>query len=133
VQPGRIFGADPRFPGVAPFAQGLELVDEWYSYKNFAADLHVLLWLGTWSLQNTGPGSCYRRAPYPIAWTRRHGKGRVFYLGLGHTPEVWRNPVFLDLVAGGIRWAGGQGPAPRPDVARVTPGYRETPPRDRAP
>lgn len=41
----------------------------------------------------------------PVAWVRHHGKGRVFYLSLGHSTPSQQNPGFLKLVSGAVRWA----------------------------
>jgi hypothetical protein len=41
----------------------------------------------------------------PAAWTRRHGRGRVFYCSVGHDPDVLREPGPLELVVRGILWA----------------------------
>jgi hypothetical protein len=47
-----------------------------------------------------------------IAWTRRHGKARVFYIQLGHGRAAYRNETFRKIVARSIRWAA---PAAVPD------------------
>jgi type 1 glutamine amidotransferase len=56
---------------------------------------------------------------FPMSWIRRQGKGRVFYLGLGHSPHVfWNAPVLAHLLAG-IQYALGDLPAnDAPDGAR---------------
>jgi uncharacterized protein len=41
----------------------------------------------------------------PLAWTRRYGRGRVFYDALGHPPETWQDPVNGRLLARGVAWA----------------------------
>src|SRR5262245_15879602 len=41
----------------------------------------------------------------PIAWTKYYGKGRVFYLSLGHTVDVIRQPEALTLITRGMLWA----------------------------
>jgi type 1 glutamine amidotransferase len=41
----------------------------------------------------------------PLVWTRRDGRGRVFYDALGHPPETWQDPVNSRLVARGVAWA----------------------------
>jgi type 1 glutamine amidotransferase len=130
-QKGRVFCSDPKFPGFAGAKDGFTMMEEYYSFKNLAKDLHVLLWLGTWSMMNTGKDSVYRRAPYPLAWARTHGKGRVFYTALGHRDDVWSNPLFQDMLVGGIKWAVGDARAAiKPNLASVTPYYNEIPPND---
>jgi type 1 glutamine amidotransferase len=44
----------------------------------------------------------------PISWVRDEGDGRVFYLSLGHNPEVYGNPQYRKLLTQGIRWATGE-------------------------
>ncbi len=41
----------------------------------------------------------------PVAWTKYYGKGRVFYLSLGHTVDVIRQPEALTLITRGMLWA----------------------------
>ena len=133
-QPARVLCADRKFPGFADCKDSFVLLDDWYSLRNLGKDLHVLLSLATWSMKNTGGESVYRRPPYPIAWARKHGKGRVFYTGLGHREEVWANPQFQNMLVGGIRWATGVAPAAvKPNIATVTPEFDEMPPKDPPP
>jgi uncharacterized protein len=130
-QKGRVFCSDPKFPGFAEAKDGFTMMEEWYSFKNLAPDNHVLLWLATWSVLNTGRDSVYRRAPYPLAWVRPYGKGRVFYTALGHRDDVWANPMFQNMLVGGIKWATGEAKASiKPNIAAVTPYYQEIPPND---
>jgi hypothetical protein len=42
----------------------------------------------------------------PVAWTKPWGKGRVFYLALGHNPEACRHEMFRLLLQRGAKWAG---------------------------
>ncbi len=43
---------------------------------------------------------------WPVAWTKSWGKGRVFYLALGHDPAACRDANFGLLLCRGVRWAG---------------------------
>lgn len=93
---------DANFPGAA--ANDFVLFEEWYAQKNFAPDLHVILRQETAGMK----GAMYNRPPYPSTWARNHGKGRVFYTSMGHREDVWKNPIFTNLLTGGISWAGGR-------------------------
>jgi uncharacterized protein len=42
---------------------------------------------------------------YPVAWSKMHDKGRVFYTSLGHRPDVWKTGWYQQHLLGGIRWA----------------------------
>ncbi len=100
-QKARVTVADAKFPGMASVPAEFTLHEEWYSLKNFAPDLHVLLVLDPAGMT----GGEYQRAPYPSTWVRRDGKGRVFYSNMGHREDVWDNPIFQSVVFGGLEWA----------------------------
>lgn len=117
---------DPAFPGMEKAGQGFDLLEEWYSLKNFAPDLHVLLVNETEGMK----GKDYQRPPYPATWARQHGQGRVFYTSMGHREDVWTNPLFQEILMGGIRWAARQVDADlTPNIQQVTPQAHVLPPR----
>lgn len=89
---------DTTFPG-AP-AKDLTLKEEWYALINFAPDIRVILQQQTAGMT----GDMYKRDPYPSTWTRNHGKGKVFYSSLAHREDTWKNPLFTDLLLGGLGW-----------------------------
>jgi type 1 glutamine amidotransferase len=116
---------DTKFPGFEDLKDGVELFEEWYSIKNFAKDLHVIL------VQETAgmTGNLYVRRPYPATWARLYGKGRVFITSMGHREDVWTNPVFQKILVGGISWAVGRVDADiTPNIETVTPHYADLPP-----
>jgi type 1 glutamine amidotransferase len=41
----------------------------------------------------------------PVAWTRRHGDGRVFYSSLGHQPTDLEVHEAGELLRRGMLWA----------------------------
>lgn len=48
-------------------------------------------------------------AEMPVAWTKKWGKGKVFYSALGHTAEeLMNNPEVLAMTIRGIQWAAGK-------------------------
>jgi type 1 glutamine amidotransferase len=123
-QTGRVRVIDPGFPGLAGIPSPWELTEEWYSLKEFAPDLHVLLVLDTAGMT----GAAYRRPPYPIAWARHEGKGRVWFDAMGHREDVWDHPLFQAMLIGGIEWAGGRRMAPvAPNLASAAPGALHLP------
>jgi type 1 glutamine amidotransferase len=93
---------DPKFPG-AKKLKDFELNEEWYSLKNFTADIHVILVQDTKGMK----GKDYERPSFPATWARKHHKGRVFYTSMGHRDDVWKNPAFQELLMGGLSWAAG--------------------------
>ncbi|MGE3780174.1 MAG: ThuA domain-containing protein [Pirellulaceae bacterium] len=116
---------DAKFPGMAVANEGFEMHEEWYSLKNFAPDLHVLLVNETTGMQ----GKDYQRPRFPATWARHHGDGRVFYTSMGHREDVWTNPVFQSIFVGGIHWATRTVDADIPaNIAQVTPAANTLPP-----
>jgi len=133
-QTARVVCVDARFPGLAACKQPFDQIEEWYSLKNLAKDMHVLMYLQTWTMKNTGEDSVYRRPPFPVTWTRMEGKGRVFFTALGHREDVWASPLFQQMVVGALKWATGETSADvKANAATVTPGFTELPPDDKAP
>jgi type 1 glutamine amidotransferase len=124
-QQSRMIPADRGFPGMEGFPDDFRPLEEWYSLKNLAANLHVILVQDTQGMK----GNMYQRPPYPAAWARSYGSGRVFYTNMGHREDVWTNPVFKNLVVGGIHWASGAVRARiQSNLQQVAPGASQNPP-----
>jgi type 1 glutamine amidotransferase len=125
LQTANVIINDPKFPGLDGVQSPVSLMEEWYSMKDFAPDIHVICTLDT----STMNGLAYKRAPYPVVWARMNGRGRVFYNAIGDRSENWQNTFFLNLLAGGIRWAIGDASASvSPNLKTAAPGYAEIPP-----
>jgi type 1 glutamine amidotransferase len=123
-QPTTMTVVDPKFPGAGNLGSGFKMLEEWYSLKNFADDLHVILVNETKDMHDKP----YERPPYPATWIRNYGKGRVFYTSMGHREDVWTSPQFQDLVVGGITWAVGDAEADcSPNISAVTPKANDLP------
>jgi len=126
LQDANLIVNDPKFPGLEGVTSPVSFNEEWYSLKDFMPDLHVVLTLDTQGMK----GECYQRAPYPVTWTRMHGRGRVFYTAMGDRPENWRNEFFLNLLAGGIRWSVEDARAQSSvNLKEAAPGYADIPPK----
>ncbi|GIW95670.1 MAG: hypothetical protein KatS3mg110_3711 [Pirellulaceae bacterium] len=124
-QTARMRVVNRHFPGMEMAGESFELFEEWYSLKNFAPDLHVLLVNETEGME----GRDYQRPSFPATWCRRHGHGRVFYTSMGHREDVWTNPLFQAILMGGILWAAGVVEAQTPPNLRdVTPHADQLPP-----
>jgi type 1 glutamine amidotransferase len=109
---------DPKFPGCEGLGESFELMEEWYTFKKFAKDLHVILVQETEGMK----GPSYQRPPFPATWAHNYGKGRVFYTSLGHREDVWTNKIFQQILLGGIAWALGNAKADiPPNIDQVTP------------
>jgi uncharacterized protein len=109
---------DSKFPGLSKAGEKYKLFEEWYSLKNFAKDMHVILVQETAGMVDKD----YERPPYPATWARKQEKGRVFYTSMGHREDVWTNPIFQSIVVGGLQWITGQVEADiTPNIESVTP------------
>jgi hypothetical protein len=116
---------DKQFPGTAKLGSSFTKNEEWYSLKNFADDLHVILVNETSGMH----GAPYQRPAYPATWIRKYGSGRVFYTSMGHREDVWTSPEFQNLIIGGITWAVGDASADtEANIKTVTPQANEMPP-----
>ncbi len=125
-QTARARVVNPDFPGFAGLGDTIELYEEWYSLKEFRDDLHVLLVMETAGMD----GVDYERPPFPLAWARMEGLGRVYYNALGHREDVWSNPDFQSMLVGAIEWTSGQAEAEIPtNIRTVTPEADVFPPK----
>ncbi|MGA0557625.1 ThuA domain-containing protein [Larkinella sp. VNQ87] len=81
--------------------------DEWYNFKQSVRGknrIQVLLTLNEQSYVAKWPKAM--EGDHPISWTNTVGKGRIFYTGLGHTPETFTDPNAMPHIVAGIEWAG---------------------------
>ena len=97
----------PSHPATAHLGARYRVFDEIYRFtRNNRAEVTPLLTLDRYpddGLDHAGaPGDL------PLAWTRAHGQGRVFYTALGHRDELWLDTTFQRHVVGGLRWALGR-------------------------
>lgn len=77
--------------------------DEWYNYKYIAKGLHVLITIDEKSYTGGENGD-----NHPMAWYHQYDGGRAFYTELGHTDESYADPLYLQHLLGGIKYAMGQ-------------------------
>ncbi len=107
---------DLGFPATSHFQKTFQVRDEIYQTKGFSRDKYrVLMTLDTAKTDMTKKGVKHKEVP--ITWVREYGKGRVFYCGLGHPPEVWSRPDIRKMWIEAVKWAMGLIPGdatPRP-------------------
>lgn len=87
----------PILAGVKPFGSIASL----YRNTGVADDVELLL-------TGTIPGHTE-----PLAWTRIHNGGRIFYTSLGH-PKDFENEVFRRMLANALFWTAEREPVRRP-------------------
>jgi type 1 glutamine amidotransferase len=89
-------------PATRGLGEELAVFDEIYEFKRLDPNrIDVLLGLDKHP-QTGAPGE------FPLAWTREHGKGRIFYTALGHREDVLEAGWFRRHLEGGIAWALGR-------------------------
>jgi type 1 glutamine amidotransferase len=85
-------------PATAGLGDRFALTEEFYTFReNPRPRVQVLLRLDPASVGSTGD--------FPLAWTRSHGTGRVYYNALGHFSSTWNDSRFQQQITGAIRWA----------------------------
>jgi uncharacterized protein len=76
-------------PSTAPLPDPWSWSDEWYEFESEPVGVEPLVVLAD------EPGRA-------LSWRGRLGQGRTWYTALGHRPEAYSDPVFVDHVWGGI-------------------------------
>lgn len=79
-----------------------ERTDEWYNFKNINPAIKVILTIDETSYEGGKNG-----ANHPMAWYHEYDGGRSYYTALGHTDESYIDPLFLQHLLGGIKYAVG--------------------------
>lgn len=79
--------------------------DEWYNFKWVYPHLNILLAIDENSYQ-AGRGKMGEN--HPMSWYHQYDGGRSFYTALGHTDESYTEPLFIQHLLGGIKYAMGQ-------------------------
>jgi len=77
--------------------------DELYNFKWMAPNLHVLITIDEKSYTGGNMG-----ANHPMSWYHSYDGGRAFYTELGHTDESYSDPLYLQHLLGGIKYAMGR-------------------------
>lgn len=109
---------DPASPLNAVFqGSSFQIADQAFQFQEptLRDHLHVLLSI---DVEKTGLAPNRRILPvrshdldFPMSWIRSYGKGRVFYSGIGHGPQVFWNSAMLSHFLAGIQYALGDLPA----------------------
>lgn len=93
---------DPSHEVAKAIPQPLQVLDEIYEFERYdPARVRLLLYVARHP-ETGAPGE------YPLAWTREHGKGRVFYTALGHRDDVLTSEWYGAHLLAGIQWALGK-------------------------
>ncbi|RYY34234.1 MAG: ThuA domain-containing protein [Sphingobacteriaceae bacterium] len=74
--------------------------DEWYNFKQLNPGVHVLITIDEATYKGGTNGNTH-----PMAWYHEFDGGRAYYTELGHTDESYTEPLFLQHLLGGIKYA----------------------------
>ncbi|MHC0441979.1 ThuA domain-containing protein [Flavobacterium sp. 3-210] len=80
-----------------------ERKDELYNFKYINPDVNVLIKVDESSYKGGKHGD-----NHPLAWYHDYDGGRAFYTALGHSPESYSDPLFVQHLLGGINYAFGK-------------------------
>jgi type 1 glutamine amidotransferase len=97
---------DPTAPTMAGLTMPtLHRIDEWYSFQQHpeAMGMTVLMSLDESTLPPDYPSNLLM-GYHAITWTHERLGGRVFYTALGHMPDTYSQPWFLDMLGRAIDW-----------------------------
>jgi type 1 glutamine amidotransferase len=96
---------DPKFPGMKHWPREFTQLDEIYQIKNFSrANTRVLMRLDANKVDLTNPLVHRKDKDFAVTWAKMHGKGRVFYTGLGHVEANWDKPEMQTMFTEAIKW-----------------------------
>jgi cytochrome c len=106
IQTATVNVTDRTHPSTAALPATFSRTDEWYNFRtNPRGEVHVLTLVDEKSYTGGTMGD------HPLSWCHEFEGGRVWYTAMGHTEESYTEPLFLDHVLGGIRYAAGVAPA----------------------
>lgn len=109
VQDATVRVEDKNHPSTRTLPREWKRHDEWYDFReNPRARVNVLMRLDESTYKGGAMG-----ADHPIAWYHRYDGGYSWYTAGGHTRESYSEPLFLEHILGGIRWAAGLDRSPK--------------------
>ncbi|MBT8235527.1 MAG: PQQ-dependent sugar dehydrogenase, partial [Bacteroidia bacterium] len=104
VQTGLIKVTKPNHIATAALPSTWEITDEFYNFKSIDPNNQVLMTIDESTYEGGTNGS-----NHPMAWYKEYDGGRSFYTALGHSIEQFNEPLFIDHLLGGIKYAIGLG------------------------
>src|SRR2546423_872098 len=78
--------------------------DEFYNFKSIDPTIHALVEIDEQSYEGGTNG-----AHHPMSWYHDFDGGRAWYTNMGHTEATYTEPLFLQHLLGGLRYAIGTG------------------------
>jgi len=103
IQPATLKVVDATHPSTVHLPVEWKRTDEWYNFRHDPAPHGRALLV----IDETSYSGGTMRTRHPMAWCQEYDGGRAWYTALGHTIETYGEPLFLEHLLGGIRWAAG--------------------------
>lgn len=100
IQDAKLSIIEPKNKIVKGLPQPWPHKDEWYNFKSFNPTVKVLIKVDETSYQGGN-----MKNDHPISWYHKFDGGKVFYTALGHTKECYTDPLFLQHLLAGMKWA----------------------------
>ncbi len=94
-----------RHQSSSPIVEGIDDFDLYSEQYYLHVDPAVDVLATTLIIDSRGPHTPNGIVAMPVVYTKRWGKGRVFYNSLGHHNSVWDIPQAAELMRRGMRWA----------------------------
>ncbi len=113
---------DTDHPLAQPFGKEFKVQDEIYMYTHWHPEnVRVLMSIDYAGSPTKGTVDAVHGFHTPVAWVRSWGDGKIYFNNLGHRPETWTNPAFLESIATAVKWVRGDiegSTTPNPEVSR---------------
>jgi TonB family protein len=103
VQKAVIWITNKNHPSTKELPYKWARVDEWYNYTNDLPDNIKVLATVDESTYEGGTAGKY----HPFCWYHEYEGGRCWYTSGGHTIESYSDPLFMNHILGGIKYAAG--------------------------
>lgn len=92
---------DPDHPLTAGMEDFTVVSEQYYMHVDPAVRVHAT----TRFPVADGPHTPNGAVDMPVVWTKKWGKGKVYYCSLGHVAEIVRMPEVTELMRKGFNWA----------------------------
>lgn len=96
---------DPDNIATAHLPRVWKRFDELYNFKWIGSDLHILITIDENSYTGGANGD-----NHPMSWYHEFDGGRAFYTALGHDNKSYDDPLYLQHILGGLKYAMGANP-----------------------
>lgn len=101
VRTAEFYVNDADHPSTESIPDRFTMTDEFYNFKSIKSELiNVLVKIDESTYEGGTNGD-----DHPTSWYHEYDGGRSFYTALGHTSEMYSNPLFLNHLEGGIKYA----------------------------